>query len=315
MVPWFAGGVVKVNIEVSAMGFFLSLSAIAGRPGNEVAACLREYACSKGGGLDATVAPGAEERHCIVHEANGNTTVIYPERYFLWDETSAYLSERLGTPVFFFHIHDTDLWMYELFCNGEVVDQFNTNPRYWDEEMPDDEVELWRGNAEIVAAQLPVMPAEQVARYLTGTAGEKAFADDLFPSGEPLQMTDFMRRLGFAYEYTDDGVRCGDWYHLYTAKYKPGANPEEATHVEVETGQPDAIAAEVEALEQEAPEIPVLTAYLTEATTPTLIAGPWPEPAVPEAEPTFELPVTAPATTNYEPAPPPPAKKPWWKFW
>jgi hypothetical protein len=38
------------------------------------------------------------------------------------------LSTKLKTPVFLFHIHDGDFWMYWLFANGRQIDQFNPIP-------------------------------------------------------------------------------------------------------------------------------------------------------------------------------------------
>jgi len=59
-----------------------------------------------------------------------------------WDESSAFLSRELQAPVFSFHIHDGDLWMYILHVNGLAVDQFNPVPDYWDDQISSEEIDI-----------------------------------------------------------------------------------------------------------------------------------------------------------------------------
>jgi hypothetical protein len=74
-------------------------------------------------------------------EENGNVSVFYPNGFVEWDESSAYISKELKTTVFSFHIHDGDFWMYILYNNGQIIDQFNPIPDYWDENISDEEME------------------------------------------------------------------------------------------------------------------------------------------------------------------------------
>ncbi len=88
---------------------FASLSGIIGKPEDEVAESLRNYALSVGGDLTGKD-PGLEnDNFCAIEEANGNTTIFYPHGYLEWDQSSAFLSRKLQAPVFSFHIHDGDL--------------------------------------------------------------------------------------------------------------------------------------------------------------------------------------------------------------
>ena len=208
------------------MGMFLSLSAVWGKTKDEVVYCLNNYAITKGGGLEPAEMDGHHQHYCIIEETHGHTTIVYPTGYFLWDETSAYLSKALGTPVFFFHIHDSDLWMYELFVNGEIVDQFNPIPHYWDDHMSEEERQSWKGDVNMIAEHIPGVEITAIANYLVCWNVElrnppKAYIDDEFVIGDEWQLTDFMRKLGFAYALNDAGVPSGDWHKIYTNKFTP----------------------------------------------------------------------------------------------
>ena len=134
------------------MGLFMAMSGIAGTSRTAVEEALREYARSRKGRFEPTTAPKDPSDVMVIGEAEGDRiTVFYPGDFLGWDEASAYLSQQLHAPVFSFHIHDGDLWMYTLFCDGEEVDHFNPIPEYWSDDLPDEERKLWAGDAEVVA--------------------------------------------------------------------------------------------------------------------------------------------------------------------
>ena len=120
------------------MGMFLSLSGIIGKTQNEVEQSLLNYTKLAGGGFQKENLQEVHQNFCVVREVNGNTSVLYPSGYLEWDKSSAFISKELNTTVFSFHIHDADLWMYVLYFNGEIVDQFNPIPDYWDDEISDE---------------------------------------------------------------------------------------------------------------------------------------------------------------------------------
>lgn len=112
---------------------------------------MTNYANSVGGGIQQDNTLNSDNDNCcIIDEANGNTTIFYPDGYLEWDDSSEFISRELNATVFSLHIHDGDLWMYLLYNNGKVVDQFNPVPDYWDENITDEEIESWKGNASIV---------------------------------------------------------------------------------------------------------------------------------------------------------------------
>lgn len=103
------------GIVLSTMGMFLALSGVIGKPLNEVYNSLSRYAKQSGGGLEPSNLTIEDTNCCVIEEANCNTSVLYPHDFSKWDESSAFLSKNLNTPVFSFHIHDGYLWMYVLY--------------------------------------------------------------------------------------------------------------------------------------------------------------------------------------------------------
>ncbi|MFN6106761.1 MAG: hypothetical protein ACK5EA_20225 [Planctomycetaceae bacterium] len=199
------------------MGLFLSMSGVVGASQADVAAALRDYAAAHGGRFEQTTNRSASWEVLIIGEADGHVTVVYPGNFFKWDEAAAHLSRSLDVPVFSFHIHDEDLWMYLLFVAGEVVDQFNPIPDYWDDSLSDEERTQWAGNPAAIARWCPQVPETAIRQYLVPwdledeTPG-KAYEDDESAYGDCWQLVDFMRKLRFSYPFTADGQPVGDTY-------------------------------------------------------------------------------------------------------
>lgn len=219
------------------MGMFLSLTSVAGKTQNEVVASLSDYAKSMGGGLEKENISIDNDNCCVIKEANGNTTIFNPYAYLEWEKSSAFISGELSAPVFSFHIHDGDLWMYTLFVNGNAVDQFNPIPDYWDENVGEEKIESWKGNAETISNIFTNVKQADIERYLVrwdveAEENKKAYADDEF-TNEDWQLLDFMKRLQLPYPLDSNGNPNGDVYKLWTNDLKlkylvpniPGATP------------------------------------------------------------------------------------------
>ena len=116
------------------------------------------------------------------------------------------VSVQLGKPVMLLYIYDGDFWGYFLCENGSVLDAFNPMPDYF-EEVPEEQKESMRVNAALIADRFHVDPAA-IEKYLVFWTeedleewDEKVYEDDEFGRGEDWQMADFMRRLGYPYEW------------------------------------------------------------------------------------------------------------------
>jgi hypothetical protein len=208
------------------MGMSLALSGIIGKTPAEVVQSLKDYAVLNGGGLEpADHLDIDQENCCIIGQSGKGVTVHYPYYYSEWDMTSEYLSRELKAPVFSFHIHDGDLWMYVLYVNGEIADQFNPVPDYWDEETGKEEIQAWKGNGLKVSHLVDGLLARDIERYLVrwdlDADQAKAYPEDTFEN-EGWQLLDFMGKLGLAYPLDDDRNPLGQVYKLWTKELELG---------------------------------------------------------------------------------------------
>jgi hypothetical protein len=202
------------------MGMFLSMTSVVGKSKSELVDSLSKYAAANGGGLAEEELSIENDNCCVLEEAYGNTTIFNPYAFLQWDESSEFLSRDLNAPVFSFHIHDGDLWMYSLYVNGELVDQFNPIPDYWTEDISDQERLSWRGNAEIVAKYLITVEQADIEKYLVNwdlDAEEsiKAYDTDEYVQ-EDWQLLDFMKKSKLPYPLDDNGNPKAQTYKLWT---------------------------------------------------------------------------------------------------
>jgi hypothetical protein len=162
----------------------------------------------------------------VMRSTESTTTILYPDGFANWDDLSKLLSLELKVPVFSFHIHDGDLWMFVVFDDGKEVAWFNPIPDYW-EQIDDAERSRWAGNAESVASFVPGLAAASIERYFVAwtedilAAQQKSYDDDEFAIGVDWQLVDFMRRLGFAYPLDDSGTPTGETFYLKIGRQRP----------------------------------------------------------------------------------------------
>ena len=203
------------------MGLFLSMSGVIGSNHIEVESALRRF-CDEKNGEFVKESLTTEDDCCLtICQAVGGVTVLYPAEFYDWDESSQFFSMETGKPAFSFHIHDGDLWMFVLYQEGKVVDQFNPIPEYW-KDVDAKERQSWRGNAIEVAKRVPKLSPESISKYLIPWDDEilessermKAYPDDKFYYGDDWQLTDFMKRLGLVYPLDDKGTPLGPTYRF-----------------------------------------------------------------------------------------------------
>ena len=184
------------------------MSSVVGANAAEVEACVGDYVAGRQGSFERVTTALPEDQEGRLLESEGGVTLVYPNHFTEWDEVSAKLSVDLKKPVFSFHIHDGDLWMFVLFVNGEEAVKFNPIPFYWEELEPEERAK-WLPSAADVARFVPNVHAEQLAPYLVewpedGLPG-KAHPDDEYEYID-WQVVDFMRRLGFRYPDPGQGA-------------------------------------------------------------------------------------------------------------
>lgn len=199
------------------MGLFLSMASVVGRGQTAVATALQDYALQSGAVCRPAAHPEARGELCVLKEEDGNTTLFFANEYASAENAAEYISRRLAAPVFALHIHDGDFWMYVLYYKGEVVDQFNPIPDYWDEDLGKEEAASWQGRAATLAAYVPAVAAADVENYLVrwdpaAPHPPKAYSTDEYAQ-EDWQLLDFMKRLHLPYPIGEDGPD-GEVYRL-----------------------------------------------------------------------------------------------------
>jgi hypothetical protein len=166
------------------------------------------------------------DNFCAIEQTGCNTTIFYPHDHLDWDESSAFVSRDLKAPVFSFHIHDGDFWMYILYFDGEVVDRFNPIPDYWNDNfntISEEEIDSWKGHAELLTTYIPGLGIKQIENYLIRwdleeDDSQKAYEDDKY-AREDWQLVDFMRKLGLHYPLEDFRHPTGQSYRLWTKNF------------------------------------------------------------------------------------------------
>lgn len=118
-----------------------------------------------------------------------------------------------------FTLHDEDLWMFALFNGGKIATQFNPIPDYWSENLAEDEIRSWQGDASVVAACVPGLKPEAITRYLKrwdfdSDQGEKAYADDRFTYLDCFQVIDFMKRIRLSFPVDREGNCVGTTFEF-----------------------------------------------------------------------------------------------------
>ena len=137
------------------MGLFLSASGLFGVSSADVESCLQAYQSKKQRQFYAAAGTTTDAGILVMSETAGHKVfLLYPDGFLEWDELSGHLSQELQCPVFSFHIHDGDLWLYNFFVRGEQIGCFNPIPDYWGE-VSDEEVQNVKGDASVISAHWP----------------------------------------------------------------------------------------------------------------------------------------------------------------
>lgn len=180
-----------------------------GVPSAQVIQCLELYATGRKGQFKRVDAQDQDVLLGAISSQKSNASVLFPAAFLDWDDCAQFLSKQLNTPVFAFHIHDEDMWMFRLFQAGQEIARFNLIPDYWGD-LTEPERSSWFPDPKIVAAAVPGANSEVLAKYLVewnfdGNDQGPAVPGDRYCRDDCWQLCDFLERLGFVYPL-DDGV-------------------------------------------------------------------------------------------------------------
>jgi len=149
----------------------------------------------------------AQARAYISPPSNGWVTV-YDERSDDQDdaiiqELAGELSGTLKTTVLAFLVHDSDVAMYWLYRDGALVDEFNSNPHYF-EDQGEEAGERLRGDTQaLLPSCVPGTTAAQLEAILHPAEGRSLMAEDLLADLAPLLGID-PARISIGFRYFED---------------------------------------------------------------------------------------------------------------
>lgn len=142
---------------------------------------------------------------CQYIENAKGVSILFNEHCIGYDSLAKAVSGESGKAILLLYIYDGDYWGYWLYDKGEVIDEFNPMPDYF-EDISEEKLQKLKGNADSIANYFQVEKAsieKYLVRWSEETMDQKAYEDDEFGYGD-WQMADFMRRLGFPYEFGEE---------------------------------------------------------------------------------------------------------------
>jgi hypothetical protein len=118
------------------------------------------------------------------------------------------LSSRLGTALFAFLVHDSDVFAYYLYDNGDLIDEYNSRPGYFGEMVSDEARQRLAGQPAVVlnhcAAGTTLVEVETAMGW-SQHLGEGGFASSVFaedrlrPLAAALGIDEVRALLGYNY--------------------------------------------------------------------------------------------------------------------
>lgn len=142
---------------------------------------------------------------CQYVESAHGVSILINDGCIGHDSLAKAVSKETGKAFLLLYIYDGDYWGYWLYENGNAIDEFNPIPDYF-EKASEKKIQKVKGNAEIIARYFDVEKAsieKYLVRWPEEMIGKKAYEDDEFEYGD-WQMADFMRKLGYPYEFNEE---------------------------------------------------------------------------------------------------------------
>lgn len=201
------------------MRALISMSGIIGKSQDEVLKVLNSYFNNEGKELKETALNIEVYKLFLLNENKNNCVILYPEDFLSYKEVALYLEETFNIPIFNFHIYDLDLWVYEMYYEGKIIDKFNPLPKYI-EEIQENEVNLYKGNPEVVCKYLNNVKIDDIIEYYKPwtdnliQSKKKAYTSDEFSYGVNWQCVDFMKKLNLNYPIIDEEETIGRAFKL-----------------------------------------------------------------------------------------------------
>ncbi|MCM1299475.1 MAG: hypothetical protein NC203_11220 [Firmicutes bacterium] len=142
---------------------------------------------------------------CRFHQRESRgIQLLLNENCMGYEKLAEAISQKISSYVMLLYIYDEDFWGYFLYDRGREIDRFSPDPEYFGEA---EEHSKYKGNAEIVSKYFGI-PRESIEKYLVKWTDEfyedgdiSAYENDRYAYADCWQMADFMKKLGFSYEW------------------------------------------------------------------------------------------------------------------
>ncbi|RAG85251.1 hypothetical protein DN069_12870 [Streptacidiphilus pinicola] len=209
------------------MGLFLRTNMFRGVDQEQVYAALEQFWSQERHHLEDDQSPGADSY--ALHEQHNGWTVLNWTKGWEWDlrrRAQLHVSRVLDCSGLLTFVYDGDLWGYELFHHGQVVDRFlqwtDTGPKFFGD-LP------CQGAPDVLVAQFPELGlnVRHARAYLTSISADdpryEDFAwDEYDPRNQPARDGDRWGRLEPAAIY-DFWRYLGVETHRANHRYTPTA--------------------------------------------------------------------------------------------
>lgn len=202
------------------MGAFISMSGIVGKSQMEVLESLNYYFKDQYQELKESALNTEIYDLFLLNEYKNNSVILYPEGFCEFEKIAIFLAEEFKVPIFNFYIYDGDLWMYEMYYEGKIIDRFNPVPNYLVKDIDENEIESCKGNPEIICHYFKSVELNDIKEYYKFWTEElinnkiKAYPTDEFSYGMDWQAVDFMKKLNMKYPITDEEETIGRAFKL-----------------------------------------------------------------------------------------------------
>lgn len=198
------------------MGTFISMSGIINKSQEEVLQALSSYFKYQHKKLKLTALNTEIYKLFLLYENENNSIILYPKNFSEYNEIALYLADVFSSPIINFNIYNDNLWTYEVYFNGQIIDYFNPIAQRTDNKSD----KVYVGNPKIVCNFCHKVELNDIKEYYRLWTNEliinkqKAYSDDEFAYGENWQVVDFMRKLNLKYPITDEEETIGSAFKL-----------------------------------------------------------------------------------------------------
>ena len=142
----------------------------------------------------------------INQKCGSGVKVLLSEMCCGYEDIPKEISEKLMCPVLLCYIYDGDYWGYFFYENGKELNVFNPIPDYFEDISMEQRKHL-AGNSEIISKYFNIENAK-IKNYLQEwtedileAAEKRAYEGDECCIGEDWQMADFMKAIGYSYDW------------------------------------------------------------------------------------------------------------------